>query len=50
MVAWQNGITTVAIKDAIARSPLFVEPNSYLVQTARALGIYVGDGTYEVYR
>lgn len=50
MVAWQNGITTVAIKDVIARSPLFVEPNSYLVQTARALGIYVGDGTHEVYQ
>jgi 6-phosphofructokinase 1 len=48
MVAWQNGrVAAVAIEDVLARSPLFVDPNSYLVQTARALGIYVGEGESE---
>lgn len=49
MVAWQNGqVAAVAITDVLASSPLGVDSNSYLVQTARALGIYVGDGSDEV--
>jgi ATP-dependent phosphofructokinase / diphosphate-dependent phosphofructokinase len=44
MVAWQNGrVAAVAIEDVLVRSPWLVDPNSYLLQTARALGIYVGD-------
>jgi 6-phosphofructokinase 1 len=43
MVAWQNGqVVAVPIKQVCDRSPLAVAPDSDLVQTARALGIYVG--------
>lgn len=44
MVAWQNGqVVAVPIKEVCDRSPLAVDPRSDLVQTARALGIYVGE-------
>lgn len=45
MVAWQNGrVETVRIADVVARSPISVNPHSCLVETARCMGIYVGDG------
>jgi 6-phosphofructokinase len=44
MVAWQHGqVVAVPIEQVCDRSPLAVEPDSELVQTARALGIYVGE-------
>lgn len=44
MVAWQNGkVVAVDIKQVCDRSPIAVDPESDLVQTARALGIYVGE-------
>ena len=44
MVAWQNGqVVAVPIEQVRALSPLVVAPHSDLVQTARALGIYVGE-------
>jgi ATP-dependent phosphofructokinase / diphosphate-dependent phosphofructokinase len=44
MVAWQNGqVVDVPLKEVIDQSPLPVNPHSFLVQTARALGVYVGD-------
>ena len=44
MVAWQNGqVVAVPLTEVLARSPLPVDANGYLVQTARSLGIYVGD-------
>jgi ATP-dependent phosphofructokinase / diphosphate-dependent phosphofructokinase len=44
MVAWQNGqVVAVPISQVCDRSPLAVDPRSDLVQTARALGIYVGE-------
>jgi ATP-dependent phosphofructokinase / diphosphate-dependent phosphofructokinase len=43
MVAWQNGqVITVPLPDVLAKSPSLVDPNGYLVDTARSLGIYVG--------
>jgi 6-phosphofructokinase 1 len=43
MVAWQNGqVVAIALQEVLAKSPLSVDPNSYLVETARSLGIYVG--------
>lgn len=43
MVAWRNGkVEPVEIGTVIAQSPLLVSTNSYLVSTARALGIYLG--------
>jgi 6-phosphofructokinase 1 len=43
MVAWQNGrVGVVPIEEVLALSPIAVDPQSYLVETARALGIYVG--------
>jgi ATP-dependent phosphofructokinase / diphosphate-dependent phosphofructokinase len=43
MVAWQNGrVAVVPTEEVVALSPLAVDPQSYLVETARALGIYVG--------
>lgn len=45
MVAWQNGqATTVPLEQVCERSPSRVDPNDNLVQTARALGIYIGEG------
>jgi ATP-dependent phosphofructokinase / diphosphate-dependent phosphofructokinase len=44
MVAWQNGqVVDVPLKEVIDQSPLPVNPHSFLIQTAQALGIYVGD-------
>jgi ATP-dependent phosphofructokinase / diphosphate-dependent phosphofructokinase len=44
MVAWRGGqVEAVEIQDVVAHSPLPVDPNGALVQTARALAIYVGD-------
>ncbi|BAT53855.1 6-phosphofructokinase [Nostoc sp. NIES-3756] len=44
MVAWQNGeVIPVPIQDVVAQSPLHVNPHSSLVQSARCLGIYVGE-------
>ena len=44
MVAWQNGqVVAVPIEQVCDRSPLEVSPDGDLVQTARALGIYVGE-------
>lgn len=42
MVAWHNGqVEAVPLEVVVAQSPLLVAPNHYLVQTARALGIYI---------
>lgn len=44
MVAWRSGqVEAVDIQDVVARSPLPVDPNGTLIQTARALAIYVGE-------
>jgi ATP-dependent phosphofructokinase / diphosphate-dependent phosphofructokinase len=44
MVAWQNGqVVAVPLDAVLARSPLSVDPTSYLLQTASSLGVYVGD-------
>lgn len=44
MVSWRSGqVEAVQIQDVVAHSPLPVDPNGALVQTARALAIYVGD-------
>ncbi|BCL33778.1 ATP-dependent 6-phosphofructokinase [Nostoc sp. MS1] len=44
MVAWQNGeVIPVPIEDVVVQSPLHVNPHSSLVQSARCLGIYVGE-------
>ncbi len=44
MVAWQNGqVIAVPLETVLASSPCLVNPNHFLVQTARALGIYVGE-------
>ncbi len=44
MVAWQNGeVVSVPLELAIAQSPSLVTPQSFLLKTARSLGIYVGE-------
>lgn len=44
MVAWQNGrVTSVPLQEVVINSPRSVNPQDDLVETARALGIYVGD-------
>ncbi|USR91236.1 ATP-dependent 6-phosphofructokinase [Phormidium yuhuli AB48] len=44
MVVWQNGgVRSVSLGEVCARSPRLVTPEGDLVQTARALGIYVGE-------
>jgi 6-phosphofructokinase 1 len=44
MVAWQNGqVIDVSLEEVVDQSPFPVNPHSFLVQTAQALGIYVGD-------
>ncbi|MGA7932126.1 MAG: ATP-dependent 6-phosphofructokinase [Kovacikia sp.] len=44
MVAWQNGkVVSVPIEQVCKLSPQGVDPHSDLVETARALGIYVGE-------
>ncbi|UKP00312.1 ATP-dependent 6-phosphofructokinase [Nostoc sp. UHCC 0870] len=46
MLAWQHGeVVAVPIQEAVAQSPLHVDPDGYLVQSARSLGIYVGEKT-----
>ena len=45
MVAWQNGqVKSVALNDVLAQSPLHVAKDHYLVETASALGTYIGNG------
>jgi 6-phosphofructokinase len=44
MLAWQNGkVATFPIQDVIAKNPSLVNPQGDLVQTARSLGIYIGE-------
>ena len=44
MVAWQNGKpTSVDLEAVLKASPVSVDPNGYLIQTAQSLGIYVGE-------
>lgn len=44
MVAWQSGrVVGVPLERVVALSPVSVDPNGDLVQTARALGIYLGN-------
>ena len=44
MVAWRNGqVEAVALDAVLAESPLHVAANHYLLETASALGIYVGN-------
>jgi ATP-dependent phosphofructokinase / diphosphate-dependent phosphofructokinase len=43
MVSWQDGrVVPVSISDIVAKSPVLVDPNSCLIETARGVGIYVG--------
>ncbi|WP_026732635.1 ATP-dependent 6-phosphofructokinase [Fischerella sp. PCC 9605] len=43
MVAWHNGrVMPVSLGRVLAKSPLPVDPNGFLVETARCMGIYVG--------
>ncbi|MBL8642740.1 MAG: ATP-dependent 6-phosphofructokinase [Rhodospirillaceae bacterium] len=43
LVVWRGGVVTdIPISDA-AKGPRFVGPDSELIRTARALGIYIGD-------
>ncbi len=43
MVSWQNGrVVPVSLQRVLAKSPLLVDSNSFLVETARCLGVYVG--------
>ncbi len=45
MVAWKNGqVEAVSLDAVLLESPLHVATNSSFVETARALGIYVGNG------
>lgn len=44
MVAWQNGqVVAVPLQEVMLQSPAPVDANSYLVETAQALGIYIGE-------
>ena len=44
MVAWSNGeVVSVPLELVISQSPSLVSPQSSFVQTARSLGIYVGE-------
>uniref|UniRef100_B8HJQ1 ATP-dependent 6-phosphofructokinase n=1 Tax=Cyanothece sp. (strain PCC 7425 / ATCC 29141) TaxID=395961 RepID=B8HJQ1_CYAP4 len=44
MVAWQCGqVRAVPLVEVISHSPSRVDPNHFLVQTARSLGIYIAD-------
>ena len=46
MVAWQNGqVVAVPIQEVVAKSPLFVDSRSQLVQVANSTGIYIGNTT-----
>jgi 6-phosphofructokinase 1 len=47
MVAWQNGtVTSVPLEAVVTQSPSLVNPHGCLVQTAKALGIYIGESEY----
>nr|WP_322744272.1 MULTISPECIES: 6-phosphofructokinase [unclassified Coleofasciculus] len=44
MVAWQNGrVVSVPIDEVTSKSPVLVDIHHPLVETAKALGTYVGD-------
>jgi 6-phosphofructokinase 1 len=44
MVSWQDGrVVPVSISDVVSHSPVPVKLDNYLIETARAVGIYVGD-------
>jgi 6-phosphofructokinase 1 len=44
MLAWQNGkVVTFPIQAVIDNNPSLVNPHGDLVQTARSLGIYIGE-------
>jgi 6-phosphofructokinase 1 len=44
MVAWQCGtVARVPLQEVIERGTILVEPDSSLIQTARAVGTYVGE-------
>ncbi|MDJ0799570.1 MAG: ATP-dependent 6-phosphofructokinase [Calothrix sp. MO_167.B12] len=44
MVAWQNGeVVPIALESVLQKSPQGVDPDGFLLQTARSLGIYVGE-------
>lgn len=44
MVTWQRGeVVNVPLEDVLRQSPCPVNPNDFLVQTARALGVYIGE-------
>lgn len=44
IVTWQNGqVVSLPLEEALLRSPSPVNPKCELVQTAKALGIYVGE-------
>ncbi len=44
MLAWQNGkVVNFPIQDIIDHNPSLVDPHGDLVQTARSLGIYIGN-------
>lgn len=49
MVAWQNDqVATVPLEDVFAHSPRRVNPKGFWVETARSLGIYVGEETASI--
>ena len=44
MVAWHNNaVTTVPLEQVFADSPLLIDPQGFWVETARSLGIYLGE-------
>lgn len=44
MVAWKsNRVTTVSLEDVFQNSPRLIDPDGFWVETARSLGIYVGE-------
>lgn len=44
MVAWRHGeVVSIPLEEVLLQSPIPVDPNGSLVQTARGLGIYVGE-------
>ncbi|WP_413165320.1 ATP-dependent 6-phosphofructokinase [Capilliphycus salinus ALCB114379] len=49
MVAWQNErVVTVDLDDVFAHSPRLVDPNGFWTETARSLGIYIGEPNHSV--
>ncbi|MBE9099508.1 ATP-dependent 6-phosphofructokinase [Vacuolonema iberomarrocanum] len=51
MVTWQGGKVTVhPLEEVLSQSPRLVDPNDFLVRTARALGIYVGSNVDAIAR